>query len=140
MVTYQTDKGDMTIYCKVRTTDGTTDLHSSEGGDLCELVGTTTIGRQIWRWTGSSTSEPQPVEIIFTNHDLLTGIMSFDNGGYYNYTNHLYNAGQTTGIQAVDSWHGTMDSGWYDLSGRKFLGKPGTKGVYIHNGEKIVIK
>ena len=29
--------------------------------------------------------------------------MSFDNGGYYNYTNHLYNAGQTTGIQAVDS-------------------------------------
>ena len=131
---------DTPIYCKVRTTDGTTDLHSSEGGDLCELVGTTAIGRQIWRWTGSSTSEPQPVEIIFTNHDLLTGIMSFDNGGYYNYTNHLYNAGQTTGIQAVDSWHGTMDSGWYDLSGRKLLGKPGTKGVYIHNGEKTVIK
>ena len=35
------------------------------------------------------------MEIIFTNHDLLTGVMPFANGGYYNYGRLLYKAGQT---------------------------------------------
>jgi len=38
-------------------------------------------------------SEAEPVEIIFTNHDLLTGVMPFANGGYYNYGRLLYKAG-----------------------------------------------
>jgi len=29
---------------------------------------------------------------------------------------------------------------YYDLNGRKLQGKPKTKGVYITNGRKIVIK
>ena len=29
---------------------------------------------------------------------------------------------------------------WYDLSGRKFNGKPTAKGIYIKDGKKIVIK
>ena len=29
---------------------------------------------------------------------------------------------------------------WYDLSGRRLSGKPATPGLYIHNGNKIVIK
>ncbi len=29
---------------------------------------------------------------------------------------------------------------WYDLSGRKLSGRPSTKGLYIHNGRKVVIK
>jgi hypothetical protein len=29
---------------------------------------------------------------------------------------------------------------WYDLSGRKLSGKPTTKGLYINNGKKVVIK
>lgn len=132
---------DTPIYCKVRTADGTTDLHSNEGGDLCELVGTTSIGREIWRWKGPAISEPQPVDIIFTNHDLLTGIMSFDNGGYYNYACHLYNAGQTTGVSIHNAeciMH--YEAGvWCDLQGRKLAGKPTQKGVYINNGKKRVV-
>jgi len=76
-------------------------------------------GRLIWRWTGPATSEPQPVEIIFTNHDLLTDIMPFDNGGYYNYGKLLYNAEQTTGFQAVGGGKLTSDGGWYNLLGHK---------------------
>ena len=34
-----------------------------------------------------------------------------------------------------------MDNGdWYDLNGRKLNAKPTTKGVYIQNGKKVVIK
>ena len=52
--------------------------------------------------------------------------------------------GETTGIVNIE--HGTLniehsaDAGWYDLSGRKLLGKPTKKGVYINNGIKKVIK
>ena len=31
-------------------------------------------------------------------------------------------------------------NGWYTLSGMKLNGKPKSKGVYINNGRKIVIK
>ena len=137
---------DTPIYCKVLTADGTTDLQSNQGGDLCEMVGTTSADRQIWRWTGPTVSESQPVEIIFTNYDLLTDIMPFSNGGYYNYAGLLYNAGQTTGIVDITTtppdgsqppvWRGAS---WYDLQGRKLAGRPTQKGVYINKGKKQVV-
>ena len=34
----------------------------------------------------------------------------------------------------------TNSDAWYDLSGRKLNGKPTAKGLYIHNGIKVVIK
>lgn len=130
---------DTPIYCKVRTADGTTDLQSNQGGDLCEMVGTTANDRQIWRWTGPAISEPKPVEIIFTNHDLLTCIMPFNNGGYYNYTALLYNAGQTTGIKTMEEVRGKMSEVWCDLYGRMFNGKPTQKGMFIRNGKVVVV-
>ena len=49
-----------------------------------------------------------------------------------------------TGIIAIgDSQLSTLNSplsGWYTLDGRKLNGKPTTKGVYVKNGKKIVIK
>ena len=32
------------------------------------------------------------------------------------------------------------DDAWYDLSGRKYTEKPTSKGIYIRNGKKIIIK
>ena len=43
-----------------------------------------------------------------------------------------------TGIRLVDG--AQADGDWYDLSGRKLSGKPASKGVYIQNGKKVVIK
>lgn len=44
-----------------------------------------------------------------------------------------------TGIRLVDG--DRADGGdWYDLSGRRLSGKPASKGVYIQNGKKVVIK
>ena len=55
---------------------------------------------------------------------------------------------ETTGIQTTNSWtsqaakpSGTDKAGaWYDMQGRKVSGKPTKKGMYIHNGIKVVIK
>ncbi|MBP5800180.1 MAG: leucine-rich repeat protein [Prevotella sp.] len=51
--------------------------------------------------------------------------------------------GMATGI--VDIEHGTWNSEhsagtWYSLDGRRLSGKPSVKGLYIHNGKKVVIK
>ena len=43
-----------------------------------------------------------------------------------------------TGIRLIDG--DRADGDWYDLSGRRLSGKPASKGVYIQNGKKVVIK
>ena len=49
--------------------------------------------------------------------------------------------GEVTGIGTLDTKTGKIDfSGWYDMSGHKLSGKPSTKGIYINNGKKVVIK
>jgi hypothetical protein len=32
------------------------------------------------------------------------------------------------------------DDGWYSMDGRRLPGKPAQKGVYIHQGRKIVVR
>ena len=44
----------------------------------------------------------------------------------------------TTGIDAIENV--TIDNeGWYDLQGRKLQSAPNRKGIYIHNGRKVVV-
>jgi len=53
----------------------------------------------------------------------------------------LNSNGETTGIGTLDTKTGELSfDGWYDMNGRKLSGKPTTKGMYINNGKKIVIK
>lgn len=44
-----------------------------------------------------------------------------------------------TGINTVNA-ASRMAEKYYDLNGRRFNGKPSAKGVYINNGNKIVMK
>ncbi|MBQ1585221.1 MAG: hypothetical protein II078_09160, partial [Muribaculaceae bacterium] len=51
--------------------------------------------------------------------------------------------GEVTGIGTLDTKTGemTFDSeAWYTLDGVRLSGKPSSKGIYINNGKKIVIK
>ena len=50
--------------------------------------------------------------------------------------------GNTTAIATLNTQTGeiTTDDAWYTLSGRKLDAKPTQKGLYIHNGKKIIIK
>jgi hypothetical protein len=46
-----------------------------------------------------------------------------------------------TGIKTTDFTDYTdKAASWYDLQGRKLSKKPTGKGVYIYNGNKVVIK
>jgi len=51
---------------------------------------------------------------------------------------HLTSAG-STGISLTPT-ASTNEGVWHDLNGRKFSSKPTKKGVYIHQGAKVVIK
>ena len=44
-----------------------------------------------------------------------------------------------TGINTVNA-ASRMAEKYYDLNGRRFNSKPSAKGVYINNGNKIVMK
>jgi len=51
---------------------------------------------------------------------------------------------ETTGIEAIDNL--TIDNSqfeadaWYTLDGHRLSGKPTQRGMYIHKGNKVVIK
>lgn len=105
-----------------------------------DIISNLANGRKIWKWTGPVITEEAPKEIIFTNHDLLTPIMPFANGGYYNYDRLMYKAGQTTpsGMKTLKADHDDAGDYYYDLQGRSYTQKPTSKGVYIKNGKKMV--
>jgi hypothetical protein len=51
--------------------------------------------------------------------------------------------GEVTGIGTLQTKTGevTLDGeAWYSIDGRRIVGKPSTKGIYLNNGKKIVIK
>ena len=53
----------------------------------------------------------------------------------------VFEESETTGIHSVENGQSTIENGnWYTLGGQKMNGKPATKGVYIINGKKVVIK
>lgn len=71
----------------------------------------------------------------------LKGITAGDVSGG---TRMTFEDNETTGIIEAEAnsslfTHNSSLSDWFDLSGRK-VSKPTTKGLYIHNGRKIVIK
>jgi len=53
----------------------------------------------------------------------------------------LNSDGETTGIIEISNDKSVIgNSDWYDLSGRRLNGMPIQRGVYIHNGQKVMIK
>ena len=52
----------------------------------------------------------------------------------------LQEIGGTTGINVMEDVRSKKDDVWYTTDGRKLQGKPAAKGVYIHKGQKIVVR
>lgn len=122
-------------------------------GSKCEKVGTTSDGKNVWKWTWNSnyvkdktapasTTASLPTGIIFTNKKAgsdsgaQTLNMAFKNGNYYG-DNVTY--GNVTGISVIKANAQGGDS-WYNISGSRLSSKPTQKGVYIHQGKKVVVK
>lgn len=122
-------------------------------GSKCEKVGTTSDGKDVWKWTwnrnyvkdesaSESTTASLPTGIIFTNKKAgsdsgaQTLNMAFNNGNYYG-DNVTY--GNATGISVIKA-NAQTDESWYTIGGTRLSGKPTQKGVYIHQGKKVVVK
>lgn len=122
-------------------------------GSKCEKVGTTSDGKDVWKWTwngsyvkeksaSASTTASLPTDIIFTNKKANSNSgaqtlnMKFNNGNYYG-DNVTY--GNATGISVVKA-NAQTDESWYTIGGTPLSGKPTQKGVYIHQGKKVVVK
>ena len=122
-------------------------------GSKCEKVGTTSDGKDVWKWTwngsyvkeksaSASTTTSLPTGIIFTNKKAgsdsgaQTLNMAFKNGNYYG-DNVTY--GNATGISVIKA-NAQTDESWYTIGGTRLSGKPTQKGVYIHQGKKAVVK
>lgn len=122
-------------------------------GSKCEKVGTTSDGKNVWKWTWNrnyvkdktapaSTTASLPTGIIFTNKKAgsdsgaQTLNMQFKNGNYYG-DNVTY--GNATGISVIKA-NAQTDESWYTIGGTRLSGKPTQKGVYIHQGKKAVVK
>ena len=66
-------------------------------------------------------------------------------GGYINAFVLNFGGDEATGIVDADfnlksGISNTLQQGWFTLDGRKLPDKPKTKGIYINNGHKVVIK
>lgn len=142
-------KGD--IYCY--TWDNNYEFGGRWPGAACTKVGTTADGKTVWKWTWDnkvilmsgvtgSASYTLPSHIIFTNKKAgsdsgaQTLNMQFKNGNYYG-DNVTY--GNVTGISVIKANAQGGDS-WYNISGSRLSSKPTQKGVYIHQGKKVVVK
>jgi hypothetical protein len=51
-----------------------------------------------------------------------------------------FDSEDATGIAAMSDVRSPMSDAWYTIDGRKLATKPTTKGIYIYNGKKVVIK
>ena len=74
------------------------------------------------------------------NGDLTAGDLTSTESGQGIKAFHLNFGEEETGIREMEEVRGKMEDAWFSLSGRCLLDKPTTKGLYIHNGSKVLIK
>ena len=98
--------------------------------------------KAVWLWDlGAIGADGLPTGILFSNKGsdtLKTSDFAFVNGGYYDVFGLLAKATDATGISMPTTANGQQPAVVFDLQGRRVV-QP-TKGVYIQNGRKVVIK
>ena len=91
--------------------------------------------------TGASVP-PMRCYLTYKNGEAFAGTRGVDELPQSITVRFVSSTGDTTGIGSLNTETGeiTTADGWYTLSGRKLDGKPTTKGLYINNGKKVIIK
>ncbi|MBQ2675491.1 MAG: starch-binding protein [Prevotella sp.] len=122
-------------------------------GVTCTKVGNAHNGNAIWKWTFKESDKKAASGgnegIIFNNalsnnddKKVQTDDLDFQNTGYYTLNGMWKNVLKaTTGIQSIiNTTRPNADNYWYNLNGLRLSEKPTSKGLYIHQGKKVVIK
>ena len=113
-------------------------------GADCRYVGTTKDGNKVYKWSWNKQTKPANnpnAGIIFNcdNGSEKTADLEFVNGGYYDIYSGAKPKGIVTTPTGIKKVHGSQNvDGWYTIGGVK-TNKPTHKGVYIHNGKKVVV-
>lgn len=121
-------------------------------GKVCTLVGTTTAGNKVYKWTWDGTyiasttgaKASTPTNIIFSagSGSPQQNDIAFKNGNYYG-LNEVYGnvIDAATGISTITAnKKASTDNNWYTISGSRLSSKPAQKGLYIHEGKKVIVK
>lgn len=87
--------------------------------------------------TSSTASSNQTVDVTQVTADTYFEISSTKLNGKY--TVNDVTSSITSGIEGVQTAAATTDDAWYTLSGVR-VSKPTTKGIYIHQGKKMVVR
>ena len=59
---------------------------------------------------------------------------------WVNFDNFVLMFQTTSGIETITTHTQTNNNAWYTLDGRRLIAEPTQKGLYIHNGKKIIVK
>lgn len=109
--------------------------------DHVYLIGKSKDGGYIWQWCYYGSETVPPANIIFNNGMGGVGVnqtkdMVFTDKGWYNMAS--TNANPALGINQVERSMNGADE-WFTLTGIS-IKKPTQKGIYIHNGKKVIIR
>ncbi|MBM6992340.1 MAG: alpha-amylase [Prevotella sp.] len=104
-------------------------------------IGKSADGGFVWEWCYYGTETVPPAYIIFNNGSSGVGTnqtanMTFTDGGWYDMSTTVTNP--TLGITGT-STTSTENDTWYTLTGVS-ISKPTQKGIYIHNGRKVIVR
>ena len=128
--------------------DGSANLSGNVYGfaSTTKVVGNVTVnaGEFVKAMDGASVP-PMRCYLTYKDGDKFTGARSMTRGDEdlpQSITVRFIGAnGETTAIGTLNTETGEVTTdGWYTLSGHKLAGKPTTKGLYINNGKKVIIK
>lgn len=90
----------------------------------------------LWKYSGTAT----PTMIIFNDGTFQTNDLTFQKGGYYDEDGLKGNVETSTGISPIINTPDTpADGSWYTLNGIR-VSRPATKGIYLRNGKKYIVK
>ncbi|MBE6321602.1 MAG: hypothetical protein E7073_01075 [Bacteroidales bacterium] len=109
-------------------------------GNEQELVtaGTTDFGTVLYSLDGTNYSADIPTA---TDAGTYTVYYKVDTDKYYYAPQMVEVVIETaTSIKDAKADKSTNSNVWYDLNGRRLAGKPSARGIYINNGEKVLIK
>ncbi len=104
-------------------------------------IGKSASGGFIWEWCYYGSETVPPAFIIFNNGNSGVGTnqtknMTFTDGGWYDMSTTASNP--TLDVKSV-SVKTTDNGAWYTLTGAA-ISQPTQKGIYIHNGKKVIIR
>lgn len=96
----------------------------------------------VWKAKGLENTDCKEGDVNIGDEVVICAKLEFFAGDYETYHGYIYSInGQTTptGIQTIKA-NNAVDNAFYDLQGRKIANSKLPKGIYIHNGKKVVIK